>query len=83
MRLVRQCKLRRGNWYTVAWVPDDEAEVGREVEIVMVRVTGTTEDGQPVLRHFREPWRVVETWGALPDPHHAGEAAQPEDGRGG
>ena len=81
MGLVRQCKLRRGAWYTVAWVPDDEAEVGRVVEIVMLRTAGTTVEGQPLLRHFRERWRVVETWGALPDPHRSGEAAEAENSR--
>ena len=77
MKMIRQCTLMRGRWTTVAWVPEDEAEAGNEVEIVMSRVAGEGEDGRPLLRHSREQWRVVETWGVIPDPHHAGEHDQP------
>lgn len=83
MAMIRQCLLKRGTWYTVAWVPEDQAVIGKEVEIVMMHDTGRTEDERRVLEGRREWWTVAEKWTLLPTgesdartPHRDGHHSQ-------
>lgn len=66
MAMIRQCKLKRGPWYTVAWIPEEHAVIGNAVEIVMMHDTGRTEDERRVVEGRREWWTVVERWTLLP-----------------